>query len=96
MASIRMVREDEAVGRVKAIYQEIKQQFGIDFVPNLYRVMAPNPPQHPHLPGAFAKPSAARSGRLEPDEQPRSSAGREVEAPCDAECARRSPSRSPK
>jgi alkylhydroperoxidase/carboxymuconolactone decarboxylase family protein YurZ len=43
MASIRMVPEDEAVGRVKAVYQEIKQEFGIDFVPNLYRVMASNP-----------------------------------------------------
>jgi alkylhydroperoxidase/carboxymuconolactone decarboxylase family protein YurZ len=43
MASIRLVSEDEAVGKVKAIYQEIKQQFGIDFVPNLYRVMATNP-----------------------------------------------------
>jgi alkylhydroperoxidase/carboxymuconolactone decarboxylase family protein YurZ len=43
MASIRLVPEDEAVGKVKAMYQEIKQQFGIDFVPNLYRVMATNP-----------------------------------------------------
>jgi alkylhydroperoxidase family enzyme len=43
MASIKFVSEDEAVGEVKAIYQEIKQQFGIDFVPNLYRVMATNP-----------------------------------------------------
>ena len=43
MASIRMVPEEEAVGKVKAIYQQIKQQFGIDFVPNLYRVMATNP-----------------------------------------------------
>lgn len=43
MASIRMVPEDEAPGEVKAIYQEIRQQFGIDFVPNLYRVMATNP-----------------------------------------------------
>jgi hypothetical protein len=43
MASIRMVPEDEAVGKAKAIYQEIKQQFGIDFVPNLYRAMATNP-----------------------------------------------------
>lgn len=43
MASIRMVAENEAVGRVKAIYQEIKEQFGIDFVPNLYKVMASNP-----------------------------------------------------
>ena len=43
MASIRIVAENEAVRRVKAVYQEIKEQFGIDFVPNLYRVMASNP-----------------------------------------------------
>ena len=43
MASIRMVAENEAVGRVKAIYQEIREQFGIDFVPNMYKVMASNP-----------------------------------------------------
>jgi len=43
MASIRMVPEEEAVGRVKAVYDEIKQEFGISFVPNLYRVMASNP-----------------------------------------------------
>ena len=43
MASIKMVSEDEADGRVKAVYQEIKREFGIDFVPNLYRVMASNP-----------------------------------------------------
>jgi alkylhydroperoxidase/carboxymuconolactone decarboxylase family protein YurZ len=43
MASIRMVSEEGAVGKVKVIYEQIKQQFGIDFVPNLYRVMATNP-----------------------------------------------------
>jgi alkylhydroperoxidase/carboxymuconolactone decarboxylase family protein YurZ len=43
MASIKMIPENEAVGRVKTIYEEIKRQFGIDFVPNLYRVMATNP-----------------------------------------------------
>ncbi len=43
MASIKMISEDEAAGRVKAIYEDIKQAFGIDFVPNLYRVMATNP-----------------------------------------------------
>ena len=43
MASIRFVSEDEAVGKVKAIYEDIKQQLGIAFVPNLYRVMATNP-----------------------------------------------------
>ena len=43
MAAIKMVEEGDAVGRVKDIYDEIKDTFGIDFVPNLYRVMAPNP-----------------------------------------------------
>lgn len=43
MASIRLISEEEADGKVKAIYDEIKRQFGIDFVPNLYRVMAGNP-----------------------------------------------------
>jgi alkylhydroperoxidase family enzyme len=43
MAAIKMVVEEDATGRVKDIYEEIKDTFGIDFVPNLYRVMAPNP-----------------------------------------------------
>lgn len=43
MAAIKMVDEQDATGRVKDIYEEIQDTFGIDFVPNLYRVMAPNP-----------------------------------------------------
>ncbi len=43
MPAIKMVEEEEAVGRVKDVYAEIKDTFGIDFVPNLYKVMAPNP-----------------------------------------------------
>lgn len=43
MASIKMIPEEEAVGRVKEIYDEIKSQLGIDFVPNLYQVMAVKP-----------------------------------------------------
>ncbi len=43
MASIKMISEEEATGRVKEIYDEIKAQMGIDFVPNLYRVMASKP-----------------------------------------------------
>lgn len=43
MASIKMVSEEEATGKVKDIYEEIKSQLGIDFVPNLYRVMASKP-----------------------------------------------------
>jgi alkylhydroperoxidase/carboxymuconolactone decarboxylase family protein YurZ len=43
MASIRMITEEEATGRVKEIYDEIKTQLGVDFVPNLYKVMAAKP-----------------------------------------------------
>jgi len=43
MASIAMVTEEEATGRVKEIYEEIQSQLGIDFVPNMYRVMAAKP-----------------------------------------------------
>jgi alkylhydroperoxidase family enzyme len=43
MAAINMISEDEATGRVKEIYEDIKAQLGIDFVPNLYRAMAAKP-----------------------------------------------------
>ena len=43
MAAIAMVPESEATGEVAAIYADIKATLGIDFVPNLYRVMAPKP-----------------------------------------------------
>lgn len=43
MASIRLVPEEEATGKVKELYDEIKAEHGIDFVPNLYRAMAANP-----------------------------------------------------
>ncbi len=43
MASIQLIKEEEATGRVKEIFEEIKTQLNIDFVPNLYRVMAGRP-----------------------------------------------------
>lgn len=43
MAAIKMVEEAEAAGRVKDIYAEIKDTLEIDFVPNMYKLMAPNP-----------------------------------------------------
>ena len=42
MPAIRMVPEEDATGRVREIYDEIKSTLGIDFVPNMYKVMAPN------------------------------------------------------
>ncbi len=43
MASIKMVPEEEATGKVKEIYADIMTSYGIDFVPNLYKVMAAKP-----------------------------------------------------
>ena len=43
MASIKMIDENDASGKVKEIYDEIKNSLGIDFIPNLYKVMAHNP-----------------------------------------------------
>lgn len=43
MASVKLIPEDEATGRVKALYEEIKADLGTDFVPNLYKAMASNP-----------------------------------------------------
>jgi len=43
MVSPKMIPEKDATGRVKEIYDEIRSRLGIDFVPNLYKVMAPKP-----------------------------------------------------
>ena len=43
MASVKLIPEDEATGKVKELYDEIKAGLGTDFVPNLYRAMAANP-----------------------------------------------------
>ncbi len=43
MAAIKMISEEAATGRVKELYDEIKQTLGIDFVPNLYKVMTAKP-----------------------------------------------------
>jgi len=43
MASIKMISEEEATGKVKEIYADIKSRLAIDFVPNLYKVMASKP-----------------------------------------------------
>jgi uncharacterized peroxidase-related enzyme len=41
MARIRMIKEEEATGRVKEVYQDIKACFGV--VPNLFKAMALRP-----------------------------------------------------
>ena len=43
MASIKMIELDEATGKTKEIYQQIMDAIGIDFVPNMYKVMGHKP-----------------------------------------------------
>jgi alkylhydroperoxidase/carboxymuconolactone decarboxylase family protein YurZ len=43
MASIEMIAEKEATGKVKTVYEDIMETHGIDFVPNMYKVMAAKP-----------------------------------------------------
>jgi hypothetical protein len=43
MGSIKLISEEEATGKGKEVFEEIKETLGIDFVPNLYRAMAPIP-----------------------------------------------------
>ena len=44
MPAIKMIEEEEATGSVQDIYRDIKDTLGIDFVPNMYKLMAPKPP----------------------------------------------------
>ena len=43
MAAIAMVAEADAAGKVAELYADIRTTLGIDFVPHLYKVMAPMP-----------------------------------------------------
>ena len=65
MASVKLISEEEATGKVKDLYEEIKASLGIDFVPNLYRAMAANPD---YLEACWRKDQAvmSRSTRLDP------------------------------
>jgi alkylhydroperoxidase/carboxymuconolactone decarboxylase family protein YurZ len=38
-----MIELDEATGKTKEIYQQIMDALGIDFVPNMYKVMGHKP-----------------------------------------------------
>jgi AhpD family alkylhydroperoxidase len=44
-ATVRMIEEHAATGRVAEIYADIKRTKKIDFVPNLWRTLAVNPAQ---------------------------------------------------
>jgi hypothetical protein len=40
MATVKLIEESKATGRVKEIYEEIKKTSGISFVPNLFKAMS--------------------------------------------------------
>jgi alkylhydroperoxidase family enzyme len=65
MASVKLISEEEATGKVNALYDEIKAVLGTDFVPNLYRAMASNPG---YLEANWRKDQAvmSQSKRLDP------------------------------
>jgi AhpD family alkylhydroperoxidase len=44
-ATVRLVEENAAGGKVREIFDDIKRTKGIDFVPNLWRVLATNADQ---------------------------------------------------
>jgi hypothetical protein len=44
MPAIKVIEDDEATAHVKEIYDDIKSTLGIEFVPNMYKLIAPNPP----------------------------------------------------
>lgn len=45
MATLRLMEESEATGRVKALFEEIKATLQVPFVPNLFRALGKKPDQ---------------------------------------------------
>ncbi len=43
MATVKLVEEKDATGKVREIYADIKKAWGIPFVPNLFKAMASHP-----------------------------------------------------
>jgi alkylhydroperoxidase/carboxymuconolactone decarboxylase family protein YurZ len=64
MASIKMLSEDKVTGKTKEIYEDIKETLGIDFVPNMYKVMA-SKPSYLEANWAKIKTVMKRSGKLD-------------------------------
>jgi alkylhydroperoxidase/carboxymuconolactone decarboxylase family protein YurZ len=59
----RAVTEEEATGKVKAVYEDIKATKDIDFVPNFWRALSINPD---HLEAAWNKLKAVmKPGKLD-------------------------------
>jgi len=63
MALVKLIDEDEATGKVKAIFDDIKVTKGIERVPNIWRALANHPD---HLEVTWQKLKAImRPGKLD-------------------------------
>lgn len=60
MPTVKLITEEEATGRVKDIYDDIKKTYGMPFVPNAYKAMALYPEL---LEAQWRKIKALRAGR---------------------------------
>jgi uncharacterized peroxidase-related enzyme len=69
-ATVRLVEEGEAAGKVAAIYADIKATKKIDFVPNLWKVLATNPDHlemvWSRLKAVMHPEASGRQARLDP------------------------------
>ncbi len=69
-ATVRLVEEAEATGRVAAVYADIRATKGIDFVPNFWRALATNADQlelvWTRLKAVMHPEADGRAGRLDP------------------------------
>jgi AhpD family alkylhydroperoxidase len=70
VATVTPVSEADAVGAVAAVFADIKATKKIDFVPNIWRVLATNPDQlelmWSRLKAIMHPEAAGRSSRLDP------------------------------
>jgi alkylhydroperoxidase family enzyme len=63
MAIVRLITEEEATGKVRAVFEDIKATKQIDTVPNIWRALANNPE---HLEAAWLKlKTIMRPGKLD-------------------------------
>lgn len=69
-ATVRLIDESEATGRVAAIFRDIKATKSIDFVPNFWRVLATHPDHleliWTRLKALMHPEAAGRTTRLDP------------------------------
>ncbi len=63
MALLRTVSDEEATGKVRKVYDDIKATKGIDFIPNFWQALAINPD---HLEATWEKlKTVMKPGKLD-------------------------------